>query len=57
MRYKTYDINIRIIIPDITKVRLKTCVPYIIKYPIPALLTKNSPIITPINVSDILQDI
>ncbi len=31
-----------------TKFKLKTCEPYIIKYPIPSLETKNSPIITPI---------
>ena len=31
-----------------TKVRLNTCDPYMIRYPIPSLETKNSPIITPI---------
>ena len=43
------------IIPVITKVKLKTWVPYSIRYPIPALLTKNSPIITPINDIEILS--
>ena len=38
--------------PVMTKFRLKTCVPYSIKYPIPFLLTKNSPMMTPIKVSD-----
>ena len=35
-------------IPLKTKSILKTCVPYIIKYPKPDLLIKNSPDITPI---------
>ena len=34
--------------PLITKLKLNTCEPYSIKYPIPFFDTKNSPIITPI---------
>ena len=37
-----------IIIPVITKLKLNTCDPYIIKYPTPSFDTKNSPIMTPI---------
>lgn len=36
-------------IPHITNDKLKTCVPYNIKYPIPFLQDRNSPMITPIN--------
>lgn len=36
------------IIPVITKFKLNICEPYKIKYPIPFLDTKNSPIITPL---------
>ena len=35
-------------IPVITKLRLNTWEPYIIKYPIPSLETRNSPIIIPL---------
>lgn len=42
------DSILRIIIPVITKFKLNICDPYIIKYPIPCLETKNSPMITPI---------
>lgn len=44
-----------IIIPLITRVRLNTCVPYRIRYPIPAWLTRNSPMITPIRDIDIFS--
>ena len=46
--YKAYASKPKINIPVITKLRLNTCEPYIIKYPIPYFETKNSPIITPI---------
>ena len=39
--------------PVITKFKLNTCVPYIIKYPIPAFDVRNSPDITPIKHIDI----
>lgn len=35
------------IIPVITKSKLNTCEPYIIKYPIPFFDTKKSPVIIP----------
>ena len=35
-------------IPVITRSKLNTCEPYIIKYPIPFLDTRNSPIIIPL---------
>lgn len=38
-----------IITPVITKSSWNTCPPYTIKYPKPALDTKNSPVITPTN--------
>ena len=44
----------RRIIPVITRLRLNICDPYIIKYPIPAFDTRNSPVITPTNISDML---
>lgn len=34
--------------PVITKFKLNICEPYSIKYPMPALDVKNSPIITPL---------
>lgn len=37
-------------IPVITRFRLNTCEPYIIRYPTPAFDTRNSPMITPMNV-------
>ena len=37
----------KIIVPVMTKSRLNTWEPYIIKYPIPSFDTKNSPMITP----------
>ena len=40
-------------IPAITRFKLNTCVPYIIRYPIPALDVRNSPDITPIKHIDI----
>ena len=40
--------------PLITRFKLNTCEPYIIKYPIPSLLTSNSPMITPISDMDTL---
>ncbi len=43
-----YETIIKIIIPVMTKSKLKTCDPYMIRYPIPFLDTSNSPIITPI---------
>lgn len=39
--------NTRTTIPVNTKFKLNNWVPLMIKYPIPLLLTKNSPIITP----------
>ena len=42
----------RRIIPVITRFRLNICEPYIIKYPIPDFDTRNSPVITPTNISD-----
>ena len=45
MKVETKESNI---IPVITRFRLNTCEPYIIKYPIPFLDTNSSPIITPI---------
>lgn len=41
--------------PLITKFKLNTCVPYIIKYPNPAFDTKNSPITTPIKDMEIFN--
>jgi hypothetical protein len=41
------EIIINIIILVITKLILNICVPYNIKYPIPAFDVRNSPIITP----------
>ena len=38
------------IIPVITRFKLNICDPYMIRYPIPDFDTKNSPIITPMNV-------
>lgn len=35
------------IIPMITRFKLNTCEPYMIRYPIPSFDTRNSPIITP----------
>ena len=37
----------RIKIPLITKLKLNTCDPYKIRYPMPFFDTRNSPIITP----------
>ena len=47
-KYSKYEIIVNNIIPLITRFKLNTCVPYIIKYPIPALDVSNSPCITPI---------
>ena len=43
-----YEIIARSNIPVITRFKLNTCEPYIIKYPIPSLDTNNSPMIIPI---------
>lgn len=49
IRYKIYDIIPKTNIEVITKFRLNTCDPYVIRYPNPFFDTNNSPIITPIN--------
>lgn len=47
-KYIRYDTITNIRIPVITRFRLNTCEPYIMRYPIPSLETRNSPIITPL---------
>ena len=47
--YIITDIIISMNIPLITRLKLNTCEPYNIRYPIPFFDTKNSPIITPLS--------
>lgn len=47
-KYNRYARTPRRKIPVITRFKLNTCDPYIIKYPNPSLDTRNSPIITPL---------